>query len=61
MTAALADIAQMVSGKFLELGQQPQNVQVLEGLESTDANVTLLMLQDDGGMFLNVPQQATKR
>ena len=43
-TAASADIAQMVSGKLLELEREPQNMQVLVGLKSTDANAVSLAL-----------------
>ena len=54
-TAASADIAQMVPGKLLELEREPQNVQALVGLKSTDANAVSLALQDDSGVFLTVP------
>ena len=54
-TAASADITQMVSGKLLELEWEPQNVQVLVGLESTDATDVSLVLQGDSGVFVTVP------
>ena len=57
-TASLADTRQMIEGRLIEKGHQPQNVEV-HVIESEQGSS--IRLNDEGGVILEIPREEESR
>jgi hypothetical protein len=57
-TAPLADLRQIVEGRLVEGGHEPTNVEVL--VKQSERG-SILALQDEGGVLLEVPPEEERR